>query len=138
MTAVAAPIVAPPVIDPDSAFYWHGLRVQTLLLQQCSGCGRHRFPPMPNCPYCASSASSIRQATGAGTIYSWIVVHHAFDPAFAADVPYILATVDLDEGGRTVGRLVGTDTAEFGLRVCAVFTDHPDWTELRFQALKES
>ncbi len=138
MNAIATPSVAAPVPDPDSAFDWSGLREHRVLLQQCEGCGRHRFPPMPFCPYCASPESSIRQVQGTGTVYSWIVVRRAFDPAFAADVPYILATVDLDQGGRTVGRLVGTDKADFGMRVSAAFADHPDWTELRFQPLKGS
>jgi hypothetical protein len=37
-------------------------------------------------------------------VYSWVVVHKAFDPVFANDVPYVILTVDLDEGvacGRT-------------------------------------
>jgi len=128
--------IAPPAPDADSAFYWAGLREHKVLLQQCGACARFRFPPMPSCPYCASLKSSVHAAKGTGTVYSWIVVRRAFDPAFAAEVPYILATVDLDEGGRTVARLVGTDQAAFGMRVGAVYHDHPDWTELRFQPLK--
>jgi len=134
--AQAKPIPAPPTPDPESAFFWQGLRSHKLLVQQCGGCGRHRFPPMPSCPYCASPAGAVRESKGNGTVYSWIVVRRAFDPAFAADVPYILASVDLDEGGRLVARLVGTNKADFGMRVSAVYHDHPEWTELRFQPLK--
>lgn len=130
------PLVAPPAPDADSAFFWAGLREHKLLLQKCDACARFRFPPMPSCPYCASMKSSVHAAKGNGTVYSWIVVRRAFDPAFAADVPYILATVDFDEGGRTVGRLVGTETPAFGMRVSAAYADHPAWTELRFQPLK--
>ena len=137
-TAEARPIAAPPAPDADSAFYWKGLREHKLLLQQCGACNRHRFPPMPSCPYCAAETSAVRESKGLGTVYSWIVVRRAFDPAFAADVPYILASIDLDEGGRTVARLVGTEKAGFGMRVSAVYHDHPDWTELRFQPLKGS
>lgn len=139
MTAVAEarPIVAPPVPDQDSAFFWRGLREHKLLLQQCGACDRHRFPPMPSCPWCASDQSAVRESKGLGTVYSWIVVHRAFDPAFAADVPYILASIDLDEGGRTVSRLVGVARAGFGMRVSALFHDHAEWAELRFQPLEE-
>jgi len=135
LTTVAQeiPRVAPPVPDQDSAFFWQGLREHKLLLQQCAACNRFRFPPMPSCPWCAADNSSVRESKGLGTVYSWIVVHRAFDPAFAADVPYILASLDLDEGGRTVSRLVGAARAEFGMRVSALFHDHADWTELRFQ-----
>jgi len=129
--------VAPPVPDQDSAFFWQGLREHKLLLQQCTACNRFRFPPMPACPYCASPKSVERRSKGEGKVYSWIVVHRAFDPAFAADVPYILASIDLEEGGRIVGRLEGTDKAEFDMRVTAKYADHADWTELRFQLLKK-
>ena len=140
MTTVASetPLVAPPVPDADSAFYWAGLREHRILLQQCDACARFRFPPMPSCPYCASLQSSVRQAAGSGAVYSWIVVRRAFDPAFSADVQYMLASVDLDEGGRTVARLVGVDRPDFGLRVSAIFVDHAQWTELRFQPERKS
>ena len=45
-----------------------------------------------------------------------MVVHRAFDPAFASEVPYTILTVDLDEGARVVGRLIG---AREGLRADA-------------------
>lgn len=131
--ATALPTIAPPSPDPDSAFFWAGLREHKLLLQKCSACARFRFPAMPSCPYCASMKSTVHESKGAGTVYAWIVVRRPFDPAFTNDVPYILATVDFAEGGRTVGRLVGTDQPAFGMAVGAVFHDHADWTELRFQ-----
>lgn len=140
MTTAAqeVPRVAPPVPDQDSAFFWQGLREHKLLLQQCTACNRHRFPPMPSCPYCAADTSAVRESRGQGSVYSWIVVRRAFDPAFAADVPYVLATVDFDEGGRTVARLEGTSSPAFGMRVSAAYTDHPEWTELRFRPLEEN
>lgn len=121
-----------PVPDADSAFYWNGLAEGKLLLQRCNHCDRCRFPPMPSCPYCGGRDSSQVTASGDGSIYSWIVVHRAFDPAFAREVPYTLASVDLDEGGRVVGRIEG-GAAQFGMRVRAKFFRHADWTELRFQ-----
>ena len=32
-----------------------------------------------------------------GRIYSWTETHHAFNPGFKGELPYILVTVDLDE-----------------------------------------
>ena len=130
--AQSRPSVAPPVPDVDSAFYWQGLGEHRLLLQKCSQCHRCRFPAMPSCPYCAASESTVVEASGNGSIYSWIVVHRAFDPAFHGDLPYTLATIDLEEGGRTVARLEGAK-AQFGMPVRASYFDHPGWTELRFQ-----
>ena len=63
-------------------------------------------------------------------MYSFIEVRRAFDPAFADDIPYTIATVDLDRGGRLVARIDGG--AAIGDRLTPVFVDHDAWTELRF------
>ena len=127
-----APAAPQPSPDQQSAPYWAGLRDRTVLVQACTACGRRRFPPTPGCPYCADPGIRWEEAPGTGTVYSAITVHRAFDPAFAADVPYDIATVDLDGGGRVVGRVRGG--AEIGTRVRPTFVDHGDWTELRFTA----
>jgi uncharacterized protein len=121
-----------PTPDLDSAFYWEGLREHRLLLQRCAGCSRHRFPPMAGCPYCAATESEVVESAGEGTIYSWIVVHRAFQPHFADDVPYTVSTVELAEGPRLIGWLEDSDEVEPGLAVVTRFVDHADWTELRF------
>jgi uncharacterized OB-fold protein len=121
-----------PSEDQESAPYWAALREHRIVLQVCTACGRRRFPPTPGCPYCADPGIRWEQIDGAGTVYSIITVHRAFDPAFAGEVPYDIATVDLDGGGRTVGRATGSP--RIGARVVPTFHDHADWTELRFRA----
>lgn len=127
----AAPGPDAPVADTDSRFYWEGLAQEQLTVQECTACGRRRFPPMPCCPYCAATGTVIRRVT-AGTVYSWITVRRAFQPAFAGEVPYTIATVDLDGGGRITGRLEPGEAAAPGLRVRPHFVHHPGWTEARF------
>lgn len=120
-----------PVLDADSRFYWEGLAREQVLLQECRSCQRRRFPPMPSCPYCGAVGADLAAAT-AGTVYSWVTVHRAFQPAFAADVPYTLVTVDLAGGGRMVGRLEPGAAARAGLDVRPHFVAHQGWTEVRF------
>jgi uncharacterized protein len=45
-------------------------------------------------------------------------------------VPYTIATVDLDGGGRIVARM--DHQPQIGDRVRADYVDHAEWTELRF------
>lgn len=120
-----------PTPDVDSQFYWDGLARSQLLLQECSSCHNRRFPPMPSCPYCGSTGFEIGEAAK-GTIYSWVTVHRAFQAAFAGEVPYTLVTVDLDGGGRIVGRLEPGTAAAAGLHVKPHFVRHESWTEARF------
>lgn len=137
-TSTDRPTRPAPGIDEDSAFYWDGLSEHRLLLQECTACSRRRFPPMPSCPYCGDPGFEIVESDGRGTVYSWIVVHLAFDPAFEADVPYVIATVDLEGGGRVVARLEAPrESIAPDLPVTATYHDHDDWTELRFTAATE-
>jgi uncharacterized OB-fold protein len=121
-----------PVADEESRFYWDGLREHRILVRRCGTCMRHRFPPMPACPHCGTPGGEIVELDGRGSVYSWIVVHRAFNAAFATDVPYTIATVELVPGCRTVARLDDVATVTADLTVVARFVDHEDWTELRF------
>lgn len=124
--------VEPPEPDADSAEFWEGLRRERITLPRCADCGRLRFPPIGRCPWCASAASTTATVDGAGVVYSWIVVHRAFQPALRDEVPYVVATVDLDAGPRMALRLDEADpSVDFGLRVRPRFVHHPGWTELR-------
>lgn len=121
----------PPSPDQDTSFYWEGLMEHHILLQECTACARRRFPPMPCCPYCGAVDSQLREATS-GSVYSWVTVHRAFDPAFADQVPYTLSAINLDGGGRIVGRFRPFDQIRPGIRVLPHFVDHQTWTELEF------
>jgi uncharacterized OB-fold protein len=126
-----------PVPDPESAPFWSALAEHRLLLQRCVDCARHRFPPMPACPWCGSRETVVTPSTGTGAVYSWVTVHRPFDPAFSADVPYVVAAVELAERCRVFARLdVAPESVEIGLPVEATFAEHDDWTELRFAAVR--
>lgn len=120
---------APPEPDHDSGPFWAALREERIVLQRCAGCDRLRFPPIGRCPWCREPRSTWTPVDGRGRIYSWTVVHRAFDPTFADDVPYVVATVDLDDGPRIALRCAGVP--DFGTRVSPVFVRHDGWTELR-------
>ncbi|GHO49140.1 hypothetical protein KSX_73030 [Ktedonospora formicarum] len=47
-------------------------------------------------------------ASGKGTIYTYTVAHQAFG-AFAEDVPFVIALVELEEGVRMMTRIIGAD-----------------------------
>jgi uncharacterized protein len=122
-----------PIADRESAGFWAGLSQHRLALQRCDDCGRHRFPPLPRCPWCGGAAASAVDAAGTGTVYSWVTVHRAFTPGQDEHVPYVVAAVALTEGCRVFGRLdARREDLRVDLPVTAVFADHDDWTELRF------
>ena len=101
---------------PDSDLsrpYWEGAAKGELLIQRCASCGTLRHYPRLLCDQCYSDEASWTVASGLGTIHSWTVTHHAFHPAFIAELPYTIVTVDLEEGPRALGRWSGeTPTIE--------------------------
>jgi uncharacterized protein len=97
-----------PDIDEDSVPFWEGLAEGRLVVARCGACGRLSFPPTASCPSCGKPATTPHIVSGQGSVYSWIRVHAALDPAFANDVPYVILTVSLDEDpdARVTGRLL--------------------------------
>jgi len=95
-----------PQIDPDSADWWAGLKVGSIRLPRCEDCSRIWFPPSSGCPFCGSTRRFTVACSGRGRLYSWVVVHRSLDEEYAADVPYVVGTVRLDEGPKVFARIV--------------------------------
>ena len=96
-----------PRTDVDSAPFWAALREHRIVLQRCAEDGKLRFPPMPSCPHCGTPGGDEVEVAGEAQVYSWVTVHRPLTPAMADEVPYTIATVELPEGIRMVGRLEG-------------------------------
>ena len=111
-----------PLVDEDSRAYWDGLRAHRVVLQRCPACG-------------APGAVEI-EAAGTGIVYSFVRVHRAFSAERAAEVPYTVVVVELDEGCRVLGRIEDHGRAAIDDRVTAAYVDHATWTELRFRCLR--
>jgi uncharacterized OB-fold protein len=105
-----------PVPDQASAFFWEGAARGELLVQQCAACATFQYPPTVICENCQSRDVRPARVSGRGTLYSLTVMHQAFLPVFAEDLPFAIALVDLDDapGARLLTNIVGADPA--GLR----------------------
>jgi uncharacterized OB-fold protein len=98
-----------PVSDPLSDFFWDGARQGRLLIQRCQRCGTYIHLPRPVCRSCRSFDLAPEEVSGRGTVYSFTETHKAFHPFFVDRVPYLLASVELEEqvGLRLLTNLVG-------------------------------
>lgn len=110
-----------PTVTQDTAFFWDGLKTERLLIQRCDGCATLRHPPRPMCPHCQSLAWSTIEATGRGTVISYVIPRHPPMPFF--EDGYIVALVELDEGVRLVSNLIDVEPehAAMGMRVVVRF-----------------
>lgn len=117
---------APPVTELSQGF-WDAVAEQQLVIQKCRGCAQLRHYPQPLCPACHSKEYEWARVSGRGEIYSFTVAHRAFHPAWKDHVPYVIATIELDEGVRMVCDLLGTDPERvaIGQRVEVAFEELP-------------
>ncbi|WP_244928792.1 OB-fold domain-containing protein [Nocardioides sp. W7] len=103
--APAKPLRPRPAVNLDNAFWFEAARERRLVVQRCAQCGTLRHPPGPCCPECQSFEWDTVEASGRGTLYSYVVAHHPRHPAF--DFPLLIALVELDEGTRLITNLTG-------------------------------
>ena len=95
-----------PQPTPETKAFFDGLRERRLLIQRCGECGQAYFYPRPFCPECLSGDVAWEEASGKGTLYSF-VINYRNAPGF--DAPYIIAVVELAEGPRMMTNLVGVE-----------------------------
>lgn len=101
-----------PVVQPWSRPFWEAARAGQLVIQRCGSCRHHVFYPRLYCPHCFAEGLEWVQASGRGTIYSFTVVLNNAPSAFAADVPYVVAVIRLEEGVQMLSNVVGCDPGE--------------------------
>jgi uncharacterized OB-fold protein/acyl dehydratase len=116
----ALPVLRPPA-SPDTEFFWAGAAAGELRIQQCGECGELRHPPGPMCPRCGGSDPGYIVAAGTGEIFSYVIHHHP--PLPGKQLPVIVALIQLPEGPRITGELLGTtrENVRIGLPVRVSF-----------------
>jgi hypothetical protein len=87
-----------PIVTEETRPFWDATVNEELHVQVCDECGARQLPGGPCCSRCWSMTFHWERASGRGQVFSYTIVRHAFHPAFADDVPYVVADVELDEG----------------------------------------
>ena len=93
-----------------------------LVGNRCLTCGTVYFPPRTLCPKCRRKGKLEKyQLKGEGKIHSYTIIH-APPAGFEKRVPYCIAIIELDEGPRITGEVVGDfSLIDIGVRVRATF-----------------
>lgn len=117
-----------PTLRGEEAPFYAAAAEGRLVLQRCPSCGRIVSYPRTLCPHCHDGAPEWIDASGRGTVYSFSVLHRAGSPGFEADVPYVVALVDLEEGVRMMANLmnVPAEQVEIGMPVSVTFERRAD------------
>ena len=118
MTESTKPV---PSSTDASGPFWAGCAAGVLNLRHCPSCNISYAPTRQLCS-CGNAQLSWVEASGRGTIFSYTVVHRAPDPAFKADLPYVIAIVELEEGAKLLSNVGGcpADKVCIGMAVRAI------------------
>ena len=95
-----------PAPSEGSRPYWDGLKAGQVRVQRCTACQAYVFYPRPFCTACLSEALEWVTLCGRGRVYTFTVVRRAMNLAFADDLPYVYAIVELEEGPRVMTNVV--------------------------------
>jgi uncharacterized OB-fold protein len=113
---------------PESLPYWQAAKEHRLALPKCEDCDKFWFPPSRACPHCLSMNVSFQTVSGRGKVFSFVTFHRVYRPAFAQDVPYVVALVELEEGPRVLTNILGIshEDVRCEMPVEVVFDDYDD------------
>jgi uncharacterized protein len=117
-----------PQPDLDTQPFWDGCKDSKFLIPFCHACGSPRWPPGPMCPNCQATDTDWVESSGRGNVYSWVVVVHPVHESLIDQVPYVVGLIELEEGVRVVGNVLGCAPEE-------VRADHP--VELIFEDVED-
>ena len=116
MTTVPATPAKPlPQVGPDMQPFFDAARRHALVVQQCARCQALRFPARSICSRCLARDASWVAVSGRGHVFSFVVMHQAAHAGFAAEVPYAVVMIQLDEGPRLLSNLL--DCAPGDIRI---------------------
>ena len=121
----------PPASD-ESAPFWEATRRSELVLPWCRDCHRPFWYPRAICPRCLGDTVEWRGASGHGAVYAASVQHLPGPGRDAADGPYVVVLVDLEEGVRVMGNVMecAPDAVTIGLAVRASWQPLSDGRQL--------
>lgn len=130
-------VIPKPLPEPDEASkpFWDGAAEGRLMLMRCSDCGTFRIPSRMHCDHCLSTNVTWEQASGRGTVRTFGIMHQRYHPGFAADIPYNVTIVELEEGPRLPANLAGVANSDIrvGMPVTVDWEHHSDVTLPKFR-----
>jgi uncharacterized OB-fold protein len=126
MSSAAQKFIPRP--NPETTAWWEACRRHELLVQRCTKCGQVQFYPRIICGTCTSDRLELIRSAGRGRVNTFTICRRPVSEAYASDVPYVIALVQLDEGPTMMCNIVECDpeSVDTGMPVEVTFEK---WSE---------
>ncbi len=125
-----------PTITPENKPFWEYMKQHEFRVQRCKECGKLFYPPSEYCLHCLGHDTEWVKLSGKGKVFSFAIVRRAGMPAFAAEIPYVVAIIETEEGVRYNSNVIGCDPEKvyIDMPVEVVFEDvNPEFTLPKFK-----
>ncbi len=97
----------------SSSAYNRSLSKKKLMGSKCKKCGAIHLPLRPICSKCSGNEMDLMEMKGRGKLVAYTVISVGppmmIEEGFDRDHPYCSGVVELEEGVRISGRIVGVD-----------------------------
>lgn len=114
-------IYSAPRNGREATPHWKAAKERRLVMPVCASCGRVNWPPSGSCRAC-SGAIQWQERSGRGRVVTYSVVRRAAQPAWRDKVPYVVALIALEDGGRILSNII--DCTPEAVRIdAAVYCD---------------
>ncbi len=97
-----------PYPNAETQFFWDKAKEHELWIQRCKDCNKPYFYPRYFCPRCLGTNVEWFKTAGRGKLHTYMINHRG-PPSFAAETPYAIAVVELDEGVRMMTNIHGIE-----------------------------
>jgi uncharacterized OB-fold protein len=125
-----------PQPTPETQPFWDKTREHELWLPRCDSCSAVVWYPRAFCPHCQSSSFTWFQASGRGTLASFLI---NYTPAPGYTAPYVIALVDLPEGPRLAANILDVEpdpaALTIGMPLQVAFEERGDVVLVQFRPI---
>ena len=120
-------IYSAPRNGREATAHWQAAKTHRLVMPVCDACAAVEWPPAGACLACGGTLRW-EERDGNGTVATFSVVRRAAQPAWKDQVPYVVALIDLDGGGRILSNILDCQPGEvfIGARVTCGFVETSD------------
>lgn len=98
--------------------FWDAAKEKKFLIQYCTQSGKYQFFPRPTSIFTGGQDLEWREASGKATLYSYTVTRRP-PPAFRGQEPYIIGSIELEEGPRIMTTVINcaVDDVKVGMKL---------------------
>ena len=109
-----------PEADEASKPFWDAAMERRLVLMKCAECGQWRLPSRQHCDACLSDEYTWEQASGRGVVRTFGIMHQKYQPGWAAETPYNVTIVELEEGPRMPTNIIGVKNEDISVGMAVI------------------